>query len=407
MPSVDEQIRALTAGAVDVVSEAELRKKLERGTPLRAKLGLDPTKPDIHIGHSVVLHTLRRFQELGHTAVLIVGDFTAVVGDPSDRSSTRPALSKEEAEANAETYFDQAKKILLPDNLEIRHNSEWLGKMDIADVLRLTARVTVAQMLERDDFEKRYKDGKPISIMEFLYPLLQGWDSVMINADVELGGTDQLFNNLMGRTLQEQEGQEPQVVITVPLLEGLDGMQKMSKSLDNYVAVTEAPATQFGKLMSVPDTLTTRYFALTSGASADDVADFTMKVERGGLSPVEAKRAMARRVVDAFHGDGAGESAEAEFDRVFKSKETPTDIPEHLLDDGEAVDGRIRLANVLRQAGLVKTNAEGKRQITQGGVKIDGQAVSDPDATYAPAELQGATLQVGRRRWVKIRVPGE
>jgi tyrosyl-tRNA synthetase len=276
--------------------------------------------------------------------------------------------------------------------------------MDIADVLRLTARATVAQMLARDDFEKRYKDGKPISIMEFMYPLLQGWDSVMIQADVEIGGTDQLFNNLMGRTLQEQEGQEPQVVMTAPLLEGLDGVQKMSKSLDNYVGITETPATQFGKLMSIPDALTTRYFALTSGASPDEVADFMMKVERGGLSPVEGKRFMARRIVDAFHGEGAGEAAEAEFDRVFKSKDAPTDIPEHVLDPTEAQDGRIRLANVLRQAGLVKSNADGRRQITQGGVRWDDQVVADADATVVPADLDGAVLQVGRRRWVRIRV---
>ncbi len=400
---VDEQLAILTAGAVDVIHEAELRKKLERGQPLRAKLGLDPSRPDIHIGHAVVLQMLRRFQELGHVAVLIVGDFTAQVGDPSDRSSTRPALSKEEADANAATYFEQAGRILLPENLEIRHNSEWLGAMGIADVLRLAARATVAQMLARDDFERRYKEGKPISIMEFLYPLLQGWDSVMVRADVELGGTDQLFNNLMGRTLQEQEGQEAQVVLTAPLLEGLDGVQKMSKSLDNYVAITEPPATQFGKLMSIPDTLTTRYFSLASGASPAEAQDFAEQARAGTLSPVEAKRAMARRIVDAYQGEGAGEAAEAEFNRVFKSHDVPTDLPEHTLESAAAVDGQIRLANVLQQAGLAKSNAEGRRLITQGGVRIDGEAITDPDATYVPADLDQVVIQVGRRRWVRIR----
>jgi tyrosyl-tRNA synthetase len=240
--------------------------------------------------------------------------------------------------------------------------------------------------------------------MEFMYPLLQGWDSVIVQADVELGGTDQLFNNLMGRTLQTLDGREPQVVLTVPLLEGLDGVQKMSKSLDNYVGITEPPPTQFGKLMSIPDALITRYFALTSGASQHEVRDFEVRVSGKDLTPVDAKRFMARRIVDALHGDGAGAAAEAEFDRVFKSKDAPTDIPEHVLDLSEAQGGRIRLANVLRQAGLVKSNADGRRQIIQGGVRWDDQVVADPDAAATPAELEGAVLQVGRRRWVRIRL---
>jgi len=275
--------------------------------------------------------------------------------------------------------------------------------MGIEDVLRLTARMTVAQMLERDDFAKRYQGGKPISVLEFLYPLLQGWDSVVVEADVELGGTDQLFNNLVGRTLQAQEGQEGQVVLTTPLLEGLDGIQKMSKSLGNFVGIAEAPAEQFGKVMSLPDDLMGRYFTLTTGWHPDRVGEVTGALADGSLSPVDAKRLLARTVVDLYHGDGAGAAAEAEFDRVFKAHVAPTDIPEHALDVSEVRDGRIALANVLRQSGLAASNKEARRLIAQGGVRHDGTVVADPDMTLAPDELDGATLQVGRRRWVRIR----
>jgi len=398
---VDEQLAVLTAGAVDVVSEAELRQKLERGRPLRAKLGIDPTASDIHLGFAVVLRKLRQFQDLGHTAVLILGDFTAQVGDPSGRSTTRPRLAKEEVDAHAATYLEQLHEILVPERLEVRRNSEWLGSMGIEDVLRLSARTTVARMLERDDFAKRYSSGSPISLMEFLYPLLQGWDSVMVEADVELGGTDQLFNLLLARQLQEQEGQEPQSVITMPLLVGLDGTQKMSKSLGNYIGVSEPPAEQFGKLMSIPDEQIEPYLTHTTSATVS--VSTIEKLRKGKIKPVEAKRELGRAVVDLYHGDGAGEAAEQEFDRVFKAKEAPADIAEHVLDGSEVVDGQIRLANVLRQSGLVKSNAEGRRQITQGGVRIDGEPVSDPDATVAPAELDGVVLQVGRRRWARIR----
>jgi tyrosyl-tRNA synthetase len=394
------QLAALTENAVNVITEEDLLRKLERGTPLRVKLGIDPTASDIHLGFAVVLRKLRQFQELGHTAVLILGDFTAQVGDPSGRSATRPRLSPEEVDAHAATYLEQISQILLPEPLEVRRNSEWLAAMGIEDVLRLSARVTVARILERDDFANRYREGKPISLMELLYPLLQGWDSVMVRADVELGGTDQLFNNLMGRTLQEQEGQEGQVVLTMPLLVGLDGTQKMSKSLGNYVGVAEPPAEQFGKLMRIPDELMPQYFALATGWPAERAAK-----ERDDLAPADAKRLLGRTVVDLYHGDGAGEEAEREFDRVFKDHAVPTDVPEHELDASEAVDGSIRLANVLRQAGLVKSNADGRRQIAQGGVRRDGAVVDDPDLALSPAELDGATLQVGRRKWARIRVP--
>ena len=328
---MEEQIRILGTGAVDLITEADLRRKLATGRPLRVKLGIDPTASDIHLGFAVVLRKLRQFQELGHTAVLIIGDFTAQVGDPAGKSATRPRLSREEVEAYAATYVEQAGRILLPDALEIRRNSEWLGAMGIDDVLRLAARTTVARMLERDDFARRYRDGVAISVMEFLYPLLQGWDSVMVEADVELGGTDQLFNNLMGRNLQEQEGQEAQVVLTLPLLEGLDGVQKMSKSLGNYVGITEPPAEQFGKLMSLPDPLMPRYFTLTTGWSPDQVAQTTQALQTGDLSPRDAKRLLARTVVDLYHGPGAGDTAQAEFDRVFRAHEPPSDVPDHHL----------------------------------------------------------------------------
>lgn len=400
---VDEQLRVIAANAVDVITETDLKRKLERGTPLRVKLGIDPTASDIHLGFAVVLRKLREFQDLGHIAVLILGDFTAQVGDPSGKSVTRPRLSPEEVEANAATYLEQVKKVLSPERLEVRRNSEWLATMGIDDVLRLTARTTVAQMLERDDFANRYRDGKPISIMEFLYPLLQGWDSVMVEADVELGGTDQLFNNLMGRTLQEQSGLEGQVVITMPLLVGLDGSQKMSKSLDNAVGITDPPAEQFGKIMSLPDELMAQYFALATGWPADTAATTVEALRSGSLAQVDAKRLLARTVVDLYHGEGAGGAAEGEFDVVFKTKGAPSEVPEHTLDHSEGVDGRIRLANVLRQAGLVKSNAEGRRQIEQGGVRRDDVKVDDPDITFTSAELDGSLLQVGRRRWVRIR----
>ena len=403
-PEVAEQVRILGSGAVAVVSEADLVRKLERGTPLRVKLGIDPTASDIHLGFAVVLRKLRQFQDLGHTAVLILGDFTAMVGDPSGRSATRPRLSKADVDAHAATYVEQVQRILLPERLEVRRNSEWLGAMGIEDVLRLTARMTVAQMLERDDFAKRYQGGKPISVLEFLYPLLQGWDSVVVEADVELGGTDQLFNNLVGRTLQAQEGQEAQVVLTTPLLEGLDGIQKMSKSLDNCIGIAEPPAEQFGKVMSLPDELMGRYFTLTTGWHPDRVGEVTGGLADGSLAPVDAKRLLARTVVDLYHGDGAGTAAEAEFDKVFKAHAAPTDIPDHVLDASEARDGRIALANVLRQAGLAASNKEARRLITQGGVRRDGAVETDPETTLTPAELDGATLQVGRRRWVHILI---
>ncbi len=399
-----EHQRVLAAGATELITEADFARKLQRGTPLRVKLGIDPTASDIHLGFAVVLRKLRQFQEFGHTAVLILGDFTARLGDPSGRSATRPPLTQAEVETHAETYVEQIRQILLPDPLEVRRNSEWLSTLGIEDVLRLSARSTVARLLERDDFAKRYRAGQPISVSELLYPLLQGWDSVMVRADVELGGTDQLFNNLMGRTLQEQEGQEGQVVLTLPLLEGLDGVQKMSKSLGNYVGITDPPDDQFGKLMSLPDPLMRRYFALATGWTPERSQEVTKALETGQLAPVDAKRLLARTVVDLYHGDGAGAAAEAEFDRVFRTHAAPTDIPEVTLQRSQFEPGPVRLAAVLHEAGLVSSNREGKRQISQGGVKRDSVRVDDPELAVALEELDGNVLQVGKRRWVRIRV---
>src|SRR6476659_1942240 len=347
---VDEQLRVVRTGAVDVITEADFRRKLGTGRPLRIKLGIDPTASDIHLGFAVVLRKLRQFQELGHTAVLIIGDFTAQVGDPSGKSATRPRLSKEEVEAYATTYVEQASRILLEEPLEIRRNSEWLGTMGIEDVLRLAARTTVARMLERDDFARRYRDGVAISVMEFLYPLLQGWDSVMVRSDVELGGTDQLFNNLMGRTLQEQEGQEGQCVLTTPLLEGLDGVNKMSKSLNNFVGIAEPPKEQFGKLLSLPDELMPRYFTLTTGWHPDRIDEVTGALADGSLKPVDAKRLLARTVVDLYHGAGAGEEAQADFDQVFRRHDVPSDMETLVIPPDELRDGRILLSRLLSLA---------------------------------------------------------
>jgi tyrosyl-tRNA synthetase len=401
---VDEQLRVLRAGSVDCITEDELREKVASGRSLRVKLGLDPSRPDIHIGHAVVLRKLRRFQELGHTAVLIVGDFTAQVGDPSGRSATRPALTKAEADANAATYFEQAQRILLPDRLEIRHNSEWLGAMGIDDVLRLTARSTVARMLERDDFAKRYATGNPISVMELLYPLLQGWDSVMVRADVELGGTDQLFNLLAARGLQEHEGQDAQVVLTMPLLVGLDGTQKMAKSLDNYVGVTESAEEQFGKLMRIPDSALAEYLDLTTGWSPDRVAEVLAELSRTeGPERVGLKRLLARTVVDLYHGEGTGAGAEAEFDRVFKEHDAPSDVEEFVLAPDALRDGRIEVARLLALAELVGSNREGRRKITEGGVYLDDERVADPSLAVAPGDVDGRLLRLGRRGWRRIR----
>jgi tyrosyl-tRNA synthetase len=370
------------------------------------KLGLDPTASDIHLGSVVVLRKLRQFQDLGHVAVLIIGDFTARVGDPSGRTATRPALSGEEIDAHATTYVEQAKRILLPDKerLEVRYNSEWLAAMDMADVLRLTSRVTVARLLERNDFSARYEAGEPISLMELLYPLLQGWDSVMIDADVELGGTDQLFNILMGRHLQEQAGKDPQVVLTMPLLVGTGGGEKMSKSLGNHVGITEPPAEQFGKLMRIPDEVMAQYFELTTGWDPDHVAEIVGEIDRAKPADrARLKRQLARTVVDLYHDNRAAAQAEAEFDRVFKEHAAPSEVQEYVIPPEELRDGRIEVARLLTLAGLAASNREGRRKIQEGGVYLDDERVTDPSLEVAPGDVDGRLLRLGRRSWARIR----
>jgi len=409
VPTPDEQFRTLRAGTVECIREEDLRERLATGRPLRVKLGIDPTASDLHLGFAVVLRKLRQFQDLGHTAVLIIGDFTARVGDPSGRSATRPQLSTAEIDGHARTYLDQVQRILDfdGDRIEVRRNSEWLDGLDMARILELTARVTVAQILERNDFAQRMAAGSPVALMELLYPLLQGLDSVEVRADVELGGTDQLFNILMGRHLQAQAGQTPQVVLTTPLLEGIHGGDKMSKSLGNYVGVAEPPGEQFGKLMSIPDDLMGQYFALTTGWGPDEVESVT--AELAGAAPAERgalKRRLARTVVDLYHGPGAGEAAEGEFDRVFRDHARPTDVPEVTVDAGELRDGRIEVGKLLHLAGLTSSNKEGRRQIAQGGVSVDEERIEDPQATLGADELDGRLLQVGKRRWARVRHPG-
>ena len=398
---VDRQLELLTAGAVDVISAAALRTKLERGTPLRVKLGIDPTASDIHLGFAVVLRRLRLFQDLGHVAVLIIGDFTAMVGDPSGKSTTRPQLARAEVDAHTLTYIEQATRILdpSPERLEIRRNSEWLASLDMVGVLKMTSQVTVARMLERDDFFKRYQSGVAISLMEFLYPLLQATDSVEIRADVELGGTDQLFNLIQGRHLQENAGQEPQVVLTTPLLVGLDGEQKMSKSLGNSVGIAEPPGEQFGKLMSISDAQMPAYFRYTTPWPPERIAEVAAQLESGELHPNTAKRLLARTVVDLYHGDGAGAAAEAEFDRVFKDHAVPDAVPDVTVPAG----GPRRCSRWLVEAGLASSNRDAVRAIEGGSVRIDGERISD-DRELAPEEVDGRILQVGRRQWARVHL---
>ena len=397
---MSDPLEVLGSGAADVVPETGLQEKLALGRPLRVKLGLDPTAPAVTLGWAVVLRKLRAFQDLGHTAVLIVGDFTARVGDPSGKSETRPRLTKEEVDGYAEPLLEQFGKVVDMDHVELRRNSEWLEGLGMQDVLRLTASTTVARMLERDDFSMRFKAERPISLMEFMYPLLQGYDSVAVEADIELGGSDQLFNLLVGRDLQRAYGQEPQVALTMPLLEGLDGVQKMSQSLGNYVGVTEPADEMFGKLMSIPDGLIAKYELLCTDLGENERV--TAGLADGSLHPNEEKRRMARAVVDLYHGPGVGQAAEAAFDRVFRRHELPEDIPEVRLPPDVLRDGKAWLPRVLVAAGLSATNGEARRAVEQGGVRLNGETLTDPDAELEPGVLEYAILQVGKRRYVRI-----
>lgn len=397
MLSPEEQLHIIESGAEQIVPKAALLDKLKSGRILRAKLGVDPTAPDLHLGHAVPLRKLRQFQDLGHTVVLIIGDFTALIGDPSGRNTTRPPLTSEQIDANAQTYIDQAFRILDPDRTELRRNSEWLAPLGFADLLRLTSRFTVARVLERDDFAKRYAEQRPISLHEFLYPVAQAYDSVAVRADVELGGTDQLFNLLAGRELMEKQGMEPQVCLTMPLLEGTDGVQKMSKSYGNYVGLTDPPAEMFGKVMSIPDQLMPKYYRLATLLPVSEIDEIEVGFASGTLHPNVLKRRLARAIVELYHSASAAVDAEAAFDRVFRNHELPEDVPVIELSLPEEV----HLPLVLKDLGLVPSNAEGRRMIDGGAVRIDGDVV--PTRTYdLPRDaVLGHVVQAGKRRFAK------
>ncbi len=390
-----DQLELLLRYTDAVVPEEDLEAKLEKGAPLRVKLGMDPTAPAVTLGWAVVLRKLRQFQEMGHTAVLIVGDFTAQVGDPSDRSAQRKRLSEDEVEEYAEAVLGQFKKVLLEENLEIRHNSEWLAGIDMHDLLELTSSVTVAQMLERSDFAKRYREGNPISVMEFLYPLLQGYDSVAVEADVELGGSDQLWNLMMGRVVQERYGQDPQVALTMPLLVGTDGTEKMSQSLGNYIGVEDEPGEMFGKTMSIPDELMPMWFRLAADFAPDQVEEIEARLAGGDLHPNDAKRQLARAIVDMYWGEGAARDAESGFDQVFKRGQAPDDMEGFAVPDGE----KVQVHGLIRDAfGL--SGAEAKRLLAQGAVKLDGEPVAAKQMSRE--DLTGKVLRVGKRRFVRL-----
>jgi tyrosyl-tRNA synthetase len=398
MSHLAHQLQVIKRGCDELLIEAELVQKLARGAPLRVKTGFDPTAPDLHLGHTVLINKMRQFQDLGHHVMFLIGDFTGMIGDPTGRNATRPPLSPEQIAANAETYKAQVFKILDPAKTEILFNSTWGNALGSAGMIRLAAKYTVARMLERDDFAKRFKANQPIAIHEFLYPLAQGYDSVMMRADIELGGTDQKFNLLVGRELQREHGQEPQCILTMPLLEGIAGVEKMSKSLGNYVGITEPPQEIFGKLMSISDPLMWRYIELLSFHSLDEVRRWRAEVE-AGRNPRDIKVLFAKEIVERFHSRAAAESAHAEFEARFRRHELPADLPEIRVP---GADGPQLLTQVLKAAGLTASTSESLRMIEQGGVKLDGERVSDKGLKLAPGTT--AVLQVGKRKAARVTV---
>ena len=402
MLSAEEQLHIIASGVDRIVPESALLEKLKRGTPLNIKLGVDPTAPDIHIGHAVPLRKLRQFQDLGHEVTLIIGDGTALIGDPSGRNSTRPQLTPEQVKHNAQTYVDQAFKVLDPARTKLVYNSEWLLELKLEDLLALLGKFTVARILERDDFHNRYTSNQPIAVHEFLYPIMQAYDSVVIKADVELGGSDQLFNLLAGRELMEKMDMEPQVCLTLPLLEGTDGVQKMSKSYGNYIGVTDEPSDMFGKVMSIPDEIMVKYYRLASTAPVDEVDEIERGLAADELHPNKVKRALARNIVAAYYDEAAAEAAEAQFDLVFKQHELPDDIPEFAADLTPNDEGKVYLAKLIADAKLANSTGEARRLIDGGGVKINGEAVAPKSYNVDPALLAGATIQVGKRKYVKL-----
>lgn len=403
MLSSEEQLHIIQSGVAGLTPLEAMKKKLDRGTPLNIKLGVDPTSPDLHIGHAVPLRKLRQFQDLGHEVTLIIGDGTAMIGDPSGRDTTRPQLSAEQIDANARTYMDQAMKVLDPEKTKVVHNRDWIFDLDLAELLGLLSNFTVARILERDDFSNRYHNQQPIAMHEFIYPIMQAYDSVVIKADVELGGNDQLFNLLAGRELMEKRGMEPQVCLTLPLLEGLDGVRKMSKSYGNYVGLTDEPADMFGKIMSIPDELMPKYYRLATALPVAEVDEIEAGLVAGELDPNQSKRRLAREIIKIYHDEQAAADAEEQFDRVFKAHGVPEDIEVFdiaLEDDPEK--GGVYLPKLLADLKLVASGGEGRRMIDQGGVKVNGEVVAKGAYHMPASELTGATLQVGKRKWARL-----
>src|SRR6266550_9191707 len=401
---VEEQLAYLKKGVHEIIREEDLRAKLEKsrktGKPLRAKLGVDPTAPDIHLGHTVVIRKLKHFQDMGHLAVFLIGDFTAMVGDPTGQSETRPPLSREQVQSNAKTYLEQVFKILDPAKTEIRYNSEWLDKLTSYDIIRLAAKYRVARMLEREDFHNRLVNQQPIAVHEFLYPLIVAYDSVVLEADVELGATEQKFNLLMGREIQREYGQESQVALTMPILVGLDGQRKMSKSLGNYVGITEAPSEMFGKLMSISDEMMWPYFDLVTDHTPEEIAALAAKVKSGSTHPMEMKMSLAQEIIAGFHGAPAAEKAAAEFQRIFRDRAAPEEAPVHKL----ACGGAKRLTTLLVELGLASSRSEADRLVKQGGVELDGERVSEVNREVDLTRPRDFLLRAGKKKFLRIVV---
>jgi len=404
--NVQEQWEIIKTGAHEIVPEqvmlAKIKKSLQTGKPLIVKLGLDPTAPDIHLGHTVPLQKMRQFQDLGHQAVIVIGDFTGRIGDPTGKSETRKPLTEEQLLANAETYKEQIFKILDPEKTKVTFNSQWLAKLNFADIIRLAATCTVAQMLEREDFSNRYHEGRPISVHEFFYPLMQGYDSVALEADVELGGTDQKFNLLMGRSLQREHGQEPQVALMTPILEGLDGVQKMSKSLGNYIGVYEPAREMFGKTMSIPDELMIRYFELVTKVPVKEIRELEEGIKLGTVHPRDLKMRLGREIVTIYHGENEAKEAQDEFVRMFQKKETPDDMPEFNLSELGLSSNKVELVSLIVAAKMAPSKGEARRLIQQGGVRFRDEKVTDPQ--FEVSINDGDILKVGKRKFAQFRV---
>ena len=404
--TIDEQFEAIKRGTLEIVPEDALKTKLKKardeGRPLRIKLGLDPTAPYIHLGHAVVLRKMRQFQDFGHEVYIIIGDFTASIGDPSGKTATRPQLTDEEIKENARTYYDQYCLILDPEKTKVVFNSQWLGPLGFADVIKIASKITVARILERDDFETRLAEGRPISMHELLYPVCQAYDSVFLNADVEVGGMDQKFNILMGRDLQTQYGQEEQVGLFMPILTGLDGVQKMSKSLDNYVGITESPKEMFGKLMSISDEMMPDFFELCTDVAMEEINRIKADLASGKLHPMDAKKRLGREIVAIYHSAEAAAEAQAEFERVFSHHEIPEDMPELKIEPIDIQNGKVWIVKLLVSAGMAPSNSEARRLVQQGGVTIDGEKICDPSANIEVKS--GQVLRAGKLKFARIVV---